>query len=169
VSDGGSPAGWSRSDAALAHQGPGHDARWYTERFPAAEVEAAFQEYLRVGCGERDWERYADMFHDDAVYVEHEDSVHEGREAIRAWIVPVMAGLPSMTFEVEWWQIQGNRCTVYIWNRMADVEGKPTLAFMNMSIVYYGGDGRFRFQEDVINTGFTNRAMAEYFRLGGAP
>ena len=68
---------------------------FYVQHRVAGEVEAAFEVNRRTQ--ERDdWDAYADLFTEDAVYVEHELGTFEGREAIRAWLVPVMG-----TFEVK--------------------------------------------------------------------
>ena len=51
-----------------------------------AEVEAAFKRYLQVGAFDRDWNAWADLFHEDAYYYEVQYGTYRGREAIRTWI-----------------------------------------------------------------------------------
>ena len=58
--------------------------------YSRAELESAFQDYQdavdRI-AGSGDWARFADLFTEDATYVEHAYGTFRGREEIRAWIV----------------------------------------------------------------------------------
>jgi len=47
-----------------------------------AEMEAAFRRYLEVGAYGRDWNAWADLFSEDAVYVEAQYGTFHGREAM---------------------------------------------------------------------------------------
>jgi ketosteroid isomerase-like protein len=60
-----------------------------------AEVEAAFQQYLRLGAYERNWNAWADLFTEDALYVEVQYGTFRGREEIRRWITSTMATVPG--------------------------------------------------------------------------
>ena len=40
-------------------------------RFSRDELEQAFQKYWRTGAVEEDWDGFAEMFTEDATYVEH--------------------------------------------------------------------------------------------------
>ncbi len=70
-----------------------------------AEVEAAFEKYLDVGAYRRDWNAWADLFTEDAVYIEVQYGTFHGREAIRNWITTVMAGVPDMYFPPPTWRL----------------------------------------------------------------
>ena len=59
------------------------------------EVEAAFAEFLRLGAKGMDWPAWADLFTDDAVYIEHNLGVFEGRDAIKTWITGTMGEFPA--------------------------------------------------------------------------
>jgi uncharacterized protein (TIGR02246 family) len=144
-------------------------SRFFDPDFPRAEMEAAVGEFFRLGCGERNWDAWIDLFAEDAVYVEHEGSQHHGREAIRAWLVPAMAMMPSMTFPVEWWMVEGNRLVTYVGNAMPGGGEAAPVTFMNITIAYYGGDGVWLSTTDVLNTAAVGEAMMHYFTKGGTP
>ena len=55
------------------------------------------------GCSASgDWRPFADLFTEDVVYTEHHYGVFHGREAVRDWIVAVMAPFPHMRFPSDW-------------------------------------------------------------------
>ena len=66
-------------------------------RFPRQEVEAAFREYLER-ANANDWDAWCDLFTEDVHYVDHFFGVMEGLDAVRNWMVPLMAGQPEMKF-----------------------------------------------------------------------
>jgi ketosteroid isomerase-like protein len=66
---------WSREELQRAH-----------DRFIEAAAESG-----RTG----DWSTWADMFTEDATYVEHHYGTFEGRDAIKAWIGETMAQWPN--------------------------------------------------------------------------
>ena len=66
---------WSREELQRAH-----------DRFIEVATESG-----RTG----DWAPWADMFTEDATYVEHHYGTFEGRDAIRAWISETMAQWPN--------------------------------------------------------------------------
>ena len=63
-------------------------------RFSRAELEEAFQNYqetaLEAGTS-GDWTKWADLFTEDATYIEHLFGTLGGREAIRNWISKTMS------------------------------------------------------------------------------
>jgi ketosteroid isomerase-like protein len=59
-----------------------------------------------------DWSRYADMFTEDATYVEHAMGNLSGRESIRNWIVSTMNMYPGSempVYPVSWRSIDTER------------------------------------------------------------
>ena len=70
--------------------------------FPREEIEAAFRTYWRAGAVGEDWDAWSDLFTEDAQYVEHVLGDLRGREAIRAWIKPIMAQYPELYTAYEW-------------------------------------------------------------------
>ena len=98
-----------------------------TDVFPREEVEAAFQEFRRRGEEAHDWEAWADMFTEDALYEEHYLGTFHGREQIRDFITSTMKDYTGSSFWLEWYFIDGNRVSMYLWNNWADPEGKAAI------------------------------------------
>ena len=84
-------------------------------RWSRAEIEDAFQTYrdtaLAAGSS-GNWDPWADLFTEDATYIEHLFGELGGREAIRNWIVKTMSTPPNdqmKYFPVEWYIIDEER------------------------------------------------------------
>ena len=127
--------------------------------FSREEIEEAFERYKAKVVditADRDWSPFADLFTEDARYVEHLFGEFEGREAIRAWITNTMSRFPGnvMTgFPVEWQVIDAERGWVIckIWNDMPDPgDGKRYSAY-NLTVLHYAGDGLWSYEEDAYN------------------
>jgi len=133
-----------------------------------AEVEAAFKRYLKVGAEDHDWNAWADLFTDDALYVEVQYGTFHGREAIRKWITSVMATVPDMYFPApEWYALDGDRVIFYLQNVLPDPNPTaPPLAFPSVSILRYR-DGLWSYEEDIYDVRASIRAK-EQFRAGRA-
>ena len=58
--------------------------------FDRDELESAFRTYWRTGAVGEDWDAWANLFTEDCTYFEHYYGSMQGREAVRAWIKPVM-------------------------------------------------------------------------------
>ena len=135
----------------------GRDA--VTARFDRAELQAAHDHYVAVAneCARRgEWADWADLFTEDARYVEHSYGTFEGRGAILAWITETMAQWPNsaMTaFPHEWCVCDEARgwwiCKIL--NRMADVGDGRVYEEPNLTVLHYAGDMRFSFEEDAYN------------------
>ncbi len=68
-------------------------------RFTRQELEDAFKVYdatVRKAVETKDWALWANLFTEDAVYIEHAYGEMRGRDAIREWITKVMAPFPTM-------------------------------------------------------------------------
>ncbi len=66
--------------------------------FSATELDEAFAEFQRTVAEvavSGDWDRYADMFTEDADFVEHALGTLRGREEIRAWAWRTMTAFPG--------------------------------------------------------------------------
>lgn len=59
-------------------------------KFSRDELDGAFRHYWQTGAVGEDWDAWSDLFTPDADYVEHVLGNLQGREAIRAWIKPIM-------------------------------------------------------------------------------
>jgi hypothetical protein len=127
--------------------------------FPRGEIEAAFEGYQQVVAEiavSRDWSRFADLFTDDATYVEHAYGSFHGRAEIRDWVVRTMSTFPGsamVSFPPRWSVIDEERGWVIceIRNIMADPGDGSVHEEPNVTILRYGGDGLFANEEDVYN------------------
>jgi hypothetical protein len=137
------------------------------------EVEEALQKYhamadraVEIG----DWNVWADLFTDDAIYVEHHYGVMRGSKEIRAWICGVMsAGTnPDMYFPVEQsiTMINNDVVGIYVPNRYrdpVDPAGDP-YQFVSYTILLYAGNGRWCYEEDIYNVEEAKRVHDLYAR-----
>jgi limonene-1,2-epoxide hydrolase len=141
--------------------------------FARAELDEAFQHFFRLGCVEEDWLGWADLFTDDAVYIEHFWGEMHGREEVRAWIEPVMSGVPEIYTVLEWYAIDDDVVVWRMQNRRdnPDAGGPPYFDFAGLSVARYAGDGRWSYEEDYWDVPGARRtadAYAEACRKTGA-
>jgi hypothetical protein len=134
------------------------------------ELEAAFQDYQdevdRI-AGSGDWGRFADLFAEDATYVEHAYGSFSGREQIRQWITRTMSSFPGSEmphFPITWHLVDEQRgrivCDVY--NELNDPgDGRPHGA-SNITILTYAGDGLWSCEEDIYNPATFLRAVKKW-------
>ena len=144
-------------------------------KFSRAEVEQVVRHYTTVveGCSSSgDWRPFADLFAEDVVYTEHHYGVFRGREAVRDWIVAVMAPFPHMRFPNDWvaYDEDNDAVVVMIKNLLdhpTDPNGEP-FWFPNWTRLVYAGDGLFSSEEDIYNP---NRdapgVIAAWMQAGG--
>ncbi|MGW0041265.1 nuclear transport factor 2 family protein [Rhodococcus sp. NPDC003348] len=133
---------------------PSANGRWTRD-----ELEQAFADYQRtVEQAKRtgDWNLFADMFTEDATYIEHAYGNFTGREEIRPWIIRTMNSFPGnhMTaFPALWYTIDEQRGWVIceIDNPMCDPGDGSTHGASNLTILHYAGDGLWSCEEDVYN------------------
>jgi hypothetical protein len=99
---------------------------------------------------------WANLFTDDAKYVEHHYGTMEGRANIAEWISKTMAEWPNSEMrqfphdwcvcdeERGWWICQ-------IENRFDDPGDGQTYQAANVTILHYAGDHQWSYEEDVYN------------------
>jgi len=103
-----------------------------------------------------DWRIWAEVFTEDAHYIEHAYGEMHGREAIREWITGVMAPFPRMTFPQDWVVFDEERGAIVFQCQNAFPEpfdsstGKP-FSFPNWTRLVYAGNGKFSSEEDIYN------------------
>jgi SnoaL-like domain len=123
------------------------------------ELVAAFQNYLsqvdRAAKG-GDWNLFADLFAEDATYVEHLYGNFNGREEIRGWILKTMGTFPgsAMTgFPPSWWVVDEERGRIIceLENHMPDPGDGSVHQATNITILTYAGDNLWSCEEDVYN------------------
>jgi hypothetical protein len=127
-------------------------------RFARAELEQALATYNAArdrASATGDWNIWAELFTEDAHYIEHAYGELRGREAIRAWITGVMAPFPRMRFPQDWVVFDEERGAIVFQCQNAfpepfDAEGRA-FAFPNWTRIVYAGEGKFSSEEDIYN------------------
>jgi hypothetical protein len=128
-------------------------------KWTRAEIEEALDVYretaLKAGTT-GNWDVWADLFTEDATYIEHHYGTMGGREAIRRWITETMAQYPNHLmkyFPHEWYTIDEEKGWVIaqIWNRMEDPGDGSLHQAYNITILKYAGAMKWSFEEDVYN------------------
>ncbi len=144
-------------------------------RYTRAELEAALESYneARDRASETgDWTIWADVFTEDADYIEHAYGVFKGRDQIREWITGVMAPFPHMTFPQDWVTFdEENGCVIFqCQNRLehpTDPDGEP-FQFPNWTRLTYAGNNQWSCEEDIYNPARdANRVVGAWLKAGG--
>jgi ketosteroid isomerase-like protein len=136
-------------------------------QFSDEELEAAFEANRRTQSSD-DWSAYCDLFTEDAVYVEHELGTFEGREAIRAWLVPTMAPLVGWEYPELWHLVGDGRVVSYWENVMPSPPGDGSRhSFFGITVLTYAGGGKWCRQEDIYNGKEMESAMHRWLEAGG--
>jgi hypothetical protein len=115
-----------------------------------------YQATAQAAAGDKDWNAWADLFTEDAEYVEHLFGTMHGREQIRQWITTTMASPPGSqmdAFPVGWSILDEDRGWVVcqIWNRMEDPGDGSTHQAYNVTLLKYAGQGLWSYEEDIYN------------------
>ena len=133
-------------------------------RFSREELNRAFQLYWRTGAVGEDWDAWADLFTEDADYIEHFLGTMKGREAIRAWIKPIMEQYCELYTAYEWHTIDeaGGRVIVYMQNRRDHPSGSGTIDFPGVTILDYAGNNRWQREEDYWAVPRAHASVEEY-------
>ncbi len=128
-------------------------------RWKREELENAFDHYqktaLEAGVS-GDWNKWADLFTEDATYVEHLFGTFGGREAIRNWITTTMASYPNCEFKyfpMEWYVVDEERGWIVcqVWNRLTDPGDGSLHQAYNITVLKYAGDNKWSYEEDCYN------------------
>jgi len=128
-------------------------------RWSRDELEEAFSLYqetaLKAGTS-GDWRAWANLFTEDATYVEHKYGTFGGREAIYNWIQKTMAEpivRDMRYFPIEWYIIDEDRgwIVAQVWNRMVDPGDGSIHQSHNITILRYAGDMKWSYEEDAYN------------------
>ncbi len=144
-------------------------------KYSRAELERALAVYNRArdrASETADWSAWAEVFTEDADYIEHAYGVFKGKGAIRQWITGVMAPFPHMTFPQQWVAYdEENGCVVFqCQNRLphpTDPAGPP-FQFPSWTRLTYAGNDRWSCEEDIYNPARdANRVIAAWLKAGG--
>src|SRR3954447_25921586 len=115
---------------------------------PREEVQAAVDEYLDVCAAidrdERPWEALADMFVDDAVYIDPAWGRVEGVANIRRFMKESMAGLEDWDFPRSFNAIDGDYVVMKWTQQLPGVREDGTRYEQSgISTLVYAGGGKF--------------------------
>lgn len=124
--------------------------------FPRGEVQKALDAYLSVkakaDAGEVGWDALADLFTEDATFIDPSWGRSEGREAIRQFMHDSMQGLDDWTFPNEWTAIEGDHVIIKFLNRLPGRRPDGTYYEVpGIQILTYAGNGKFSREEDIFN------------------
>lgn len=126
-----------------------------SRQFDRSEVEQAllrFFELAEHAEKTKDWNPWASLFTEDALYVEHSYGVFRGQKAIRDWVV---AAGQTMTVDLkiadQWHVIDNDLCIVFANNFIPDPAGGAPFNFNAVAVLCYAGDGQFCYEEDFYN------------------
>lgn len=103
---------------------------------------------FRRGVDERrhTWADLVQFFTDDAVFIDPAWGRIQGIEAIREFLVDSMTGIEDWTFPVDHVYVDGDQ--VIVKYRQVLPDGRQQSGYTTL---VYAGDGRFRYEEDVLN------------------
>jgi ketosteroid isomerase-like protein len=122
--------------------------------FPRDEVQSAVDRYValrgRIDAGDATWIDLADLFTDDVVYIDPAWGRVEGIHELRTFLAESMDGLDDWRFPVEFTAIDRDRVVVKWTQEIPGRDGAP-LRQSGVSTLVYAGDGRFRYEEDLLN------------------
>ncbi len=137
-----------------------------------AVAEEALETYRRlvavrdqIDIGNAQWSALADLFTEDAAYIDPAWGRIEGRENIRQFFEDSMLGLTGHGWSTpeNWMMAEGPR-VVSQWDQiLGDREDGTPWFVAGLSILYYAGDGLFCYSHDMLNMthiGQTMKAMA---------
>ena len=143
------------------------------------EVQSAIERYLAVrddiNAGNGTWRDLAQFFTDDAVFIDPAWGRVEGLENMKASVFgEAMVGLEDWQFPTEFYMIDGDTVVVK-WLQVLPgkrSDGRP-FAQSGYSTLLYAGDGKFCYEEDLLNMTHVFEDVAEsgfrFSREMGAP
>ncbi len=123
---------------------------------PREEVEAAVDAYValrdRIGRGEATWTDLAALFTDDVVYIDPAWGRIEGIDELRVFLDESMRGLEDWEFPIELVAIEGDTVVVK-WTQVLPGTRPDGTRYQQsgVSTLVYAGDGRFGYEEDLLN------------------
>ena len=117
--------------------------------FDIAEIESAFRHFWQVGMIREEWNAWASLFTEDAVYYERVLGTLHGRDAIRAWIIPLMEQYGEVYGVYDWHQVDPSGRVVFrMINRRDHPSGRGVMDFPGITVLQYAGDGQWSAEED---------------------
>jgi hypothetical protein len=117
------------------------------------EVLEAFRGIWTIGSINEDWQHWPDHLTADVLYVERVFGTMHGREAVRDWITSLMSVRSDVHAVLNWFLVKGDRVVLDMTNRYYHPDPtQPPLDFSGLTVLGYGGQGLFRYEEDYWDT-----------------
>jgi limonene-1,2-epoxide hydrolase len=117
---------------------------------PREEVAETVAAYValreEIERGEATWPDLARFFTDDIAYIDPAWGRIDGIEEVKAFMVESMTGLEDWRFPIDFTAIDGDNVVVK-WRQVLPSGHEQSGA----SFLVYAGDGRFRYEEDLLN------------------
>ena len=131
-----------------------------------SEIEAAVDRYLEIRSdaeeGRVGWDALDEMFTDDATFIDPAWGRVTGIENLRHFWRESMQGLDDWRFPNEWVAIDGDQVVLRWWNRLPGQRDDGTFyEAPGLSTLDYAGDGKFSYEEDLINMVHLMELIAE--------
>ena len=125
-------------------------------RFTHDELLEAYESYKqtreRSAAGELWWDQMRDHFTEDAVFVDPAWGRVDGIDNIVKFLQDSMRGLEAWTFPLEWMAVDGDYLLTGWQNRLPGRRPDGTYyQAPGMSRLHYVGDGKFDYEQDLIN------------------
>ena len=140
---------------------------------PRDEIAAAVDRYLEIRSdaeeGRVGWDALDEMFTDDATFIDPAWGRVTGIENLREFWRESMQGLDDWRFPNEWVAIDGDQVVLRWWNRLPGRREDGTYyEAPGLSTLDYAGDGKFSYEEDLINMVHLMEVIAESgYRFSG--
>src|ERR1700760_1160430 len=133
---------------------------------PRPEIEETLARYVAVrediDAGNGTWTDLCQFFTDDIVYIDPAWGRVEGLDNVRNFMIESMLGLEDWRFPVEVAMTKGDLAIVK-WTQISPgqrADGSP-FEQSGISTMVYAGDGKFSYEEDVLNMTHVLEDLAE--------
>ncbi len=145
-------------------------------RWSRDELQRAHDHYVAVANASartKNWRPWAELFTEDAQYVEHTFGQFHGRAAIYEWISAIMAEFPNDrmdAFPHDWCVCDEDRgwWVCKIENRFEDCGDGNVYQADNITVLHYAGDMRFSYEEDAYNPANFGPVVKGWLEASGA-
>ncbi len=123
---------------------------------PPAEVRAAVDAYVelraRIGRQEATWTDMAQIFTEDAVYIDPAWGRIQGNDQLCEFFDESMRGLEDWDFPIEFTAIDGDTVVIKWTQQLPGTRPDGSRYEQSgVSTMVYAGDGKFSYEEDLLN------------------
>jgi hypothetical protein len=142
--------------------------------FTHGELVAAHDYFMALSQAAQEngtWEKYCDLFTEDALYIEHSLGTFHGRAEIKRWLIPAMAAWSHMSFPLQWRTFDDERGLVVfgVGNELPDVDGNGPYSVDSWTLLEYAGNNQWSREEDIYNPNTLLEMMARWCEVAGVP